>query len=160
MIPLTFPPVFVDVLIEMPDRPLAKCAKCGYQLTAAEVAAQEEGRRRYVTASGQTALALPDNDDLVSIHASPTLGDEHVARTGETCFCIGSWEGEDDHRALIDIKGGEVFPTWGASAPAIVTVSPSGRHACQGHRHGERMDERFDCCDLLALSGECEKSLV
>jgi C4-type Zn-finger protein len=39
---LTFPPVFGEVSTETPERPVAKCAVCGYRLTAAEVADQEE----------------------------------------------------------------------------------------------------------------------
>jgi predicted RNA-binding Zn-ribbon protein involved in translation (DUF1610 family) len=43
VISLTFSPiVLTEVVIEMPDRPIAKCADCAHRLTAVEVAAQEQ----------------------------------------------------------------------------------------------------------------------
>ena len=41
VIPLTFPPGAGIGLAELPERPLAKCAECGYRLTAGEIEAQE-----------------------------------------------------------------------------------------------------------------------
>jgi predicted RNA-binding Zn-ribbon protein involved in translation (DUF1610 family) len=45
VIPLTFGPVIEEVLVEMPDRHLAKCVGCGYQLSAREIEAQEAPSR-------------------------------------------------------------------------------------------------------------------
>lgn len=40
-IPLTFGPVIEEIMVERPDRPLAKCVECGYRLSAGEIEAQE-----------------------------------------------------------------------------------------------------------------------
>ena len=42
VIPLTFPPDLGEITVGMPDRPVAKCADCGHELSAGEVTAQEE----------------------------------------------------------------------------------------------------------------------
>jgi transcription elongation factor Elf1 len=41
VIPLTFGPVIEEIMVEKPDRPLAKCVVCGYRLSAWEIEAQE-----------------------------------------------------------------------------------------------------------------------
>jgi len=42
VIPLTLPPDLGEVMVGMPDRPVAKCADCGHELSAADVTAQDE----------------------------------------------------------------------------------------------------------------------
>lgn len=41
VIPLTFETVIGEMLAQLPERPIAKCASCGHRLTAREVTAQE-----------------------------------------------------------------------------------------------------------------------
>jgi|HubBroStandDraft_4_1064222.scaffolds.fasta_scaffold05689_6 DNA-directed RNA polymerase subunit RPC12/RpoP len=45
VVPLTFETAVGELLAELPERPLAKCADCGHRLTAAEIAAQEKAKR-------------------------------------------------------------------------------------------------------------------
>jgi Zn finger protein HypA/HybF involved in hydrogenase expression len=42
VISLTFPPDLGELMVGMPDRPVAKCADCGHELSAEEVTAQDE----------------------------------------------------------------------------------------------------------------------
>jgi len=41
VIPLNFPLVFGGIILDMPERPIAKCMDCGYRLSAQDVVAQE-----------------------------------------------------------------------------------------------------------------------
>jgi hypothetical protein len=50
VVPLTFPAVLGEIMVEMPDRPIAKCVGCGHRLSAREIEDQAEP----VQTSGRT----------------------------------------------------------------------------------------------------------
>jgi ssDNA-binding Zn-finger/Zn-ribbon topoisomerase 1 len=41
VLPLAFPRVAEELVVEMPERALGKCGDCGHRLTAVEIATQE-----------------------------------------------------------------------------------------------------------------------
>ncbi len=70
------------------------------------------------------SIALPDAvrqtvDSTYPFGMSYSPGGEHVARTGEMCLRIGTWEGGDVHHDLTDIKAGQTFPACPTCGRAI-----------------------------------------